>query len=223
MNEIRPRLKGLVHYIAFLITVGLSVIYLLLTAIVGWCNGFAVYLLAQLLLFGISSKYHRTVWRTEKLRRLVQRLDHASIFVLIAGTQTAVALLLLPMNKLGQTFIFTTWIISVVGIMKVIFLSAVYETVDVVFYIIHGVVALPFINLVIKSFNAYQIVCFFMGGISYILGGVLFRLRKPNPNPHVFGYHEVFHVFTVVANLFYMIPILEKYISIVIRSIKDYK
>lgn len=218
MFEIKPRLRGRVHQIAFIVTCCFATIYLALGITKRWIVGVAIYIISQLILYGVSSLYHRTDWKSEKYRSILQKLDHASIFVLISGTQTSIALLLIPITKITRSILMVTWTISGLGILKLIFLKRIYETLDVAMYILHGVSVVPFFKLIINSVTLIDVILFVCGGVLYIVGGVFFRIRKPDPFPNTFGYHEVFHIFTVAANACYMVPIFKKYISIILST-----
>eukprot|EP00866_Antonospora_locustae_P001399 jgi/Antlo1/1399/1242 len=213
MLEKKPKMRGKVHQAAFIVTCCFAVVYVALWMSKGWTTGVAVYILSQLVLYGVSSLYHLKDWKTEKHRRLLQRIDHASIFLLISGTQTSVALLLLPIAEATKNMLVITWTISGLGILKVMFLKSIYETLDVVIYVIHGMSVVPFFKFLIRNTTLSDVILFVCGGVLYILGGIFFRIRKPDPFPSIFGYHEVFHVFTVAANICYMIPIFKKYLS----------
>lgn len=216
MLEKKPMLRGKVHQAAFIVTCGFAAVYVALWVARGWTTGVAVYILSQMVLYGVSSVYHLTDWKTERHRRLLQRMDHASIFLLISGTQTSVALLLLPIAKATKSILVVTWTISGLGILKVMILRGIYETLDVAIYILHGISVVPFFKFLIRNATLSDVILFICGGVLYIVGGIFFRIRKPDPFPNTFGYHEVFHVFTVAANTCYMIPIFKKYLSIVL-------
>lgn len=220
MNEPKPKLRGRIHRVAFVTTCCSALLYIITLFFHGWSTGFTVYILSQLVLYGISSTYHITEWRSERSRRLLQKMDHASIFFLIAGTQTCVALLFMPLTTTTKNILRVTWTISILGVLKVFFLKNVYETLDVVAYIVHGICILPFFRSLAKSTTPTNIIFFVCGGICYVVGGILFRIRRPDPYPSTFGYHEVFHMFTVVANLFCMVPIFKKYMSIFASAVE---
>ncbi|RVD92012.1 hemolysin III-like integral membrane [Tubulinosema ratisbonensis] len=213
MEEVKPKLRGLIHYIAFIFSSVLFAMYIPLWIIGKFDLGVAIYIFVQIILFGVSSTYHRTNWKSEKTRRFFQRLDHASIFLLISGTQTAVAMLLHPLLSKIKQFLITTWIISSLGIAKTMILNHIYETADIVMYIIHGSSVVPFLDIFIKRIEWAEFVMFMLGGAFYIIGAILFRIRKPDPSPLVFGYHEIWHVFTVLANLCFFISISKLYIQ----------
>ncbi|KAL0265644.1 UNVERIFIED_CONTAM: hypothetical protein PYX00_011358 [Menopon gallinae] len=185
MRKKKPKLRGKVHQAAFIVTCCFAAVYIALWMSRGWTTGIAVYILSQLVLYGVSSVYHLTDWKTEKHRRLLQRMDHASIFLLISGTQTSVALLLLPIAKVTKGILVVTWTISGLGILKVMLLRSIYETLDVAIYILHGVSVVPFLKFLIRNATRSDVVLFVCGGVLYIVGGIFFRIRKPDPFPKV--------------------------------------
>ncbi|KAF7684083.1 UPF0073 membrane protein [Astathelohania contejeani] len=212
MNQNKPILRGRIHQGAFYLTCLLSIGYLIFCPFGGWETGITIYLLSQLILYGISSTYHTKKFKTEEARRHFQRLDHGSIFFLISGTQSCVVLTMLPYSDQIRNILIITWTITIIGLLKVIFILDRYDTLDVVFYILHGVSIVPFFKYVYDNVSLIDVILFILGGIIYISGGIIFRLKRPDPNPKVFGYHEVFHVFTVIANLCFLIPIFKEYI-----------
>ncbi|KCZ74235.1 hypothetical protein H311_04801, partial [Anncaliia algerae PRA109] len=96
---------------------------------------------------------------------------------------------------------------------KTILLNHIYETVDILMYIVHGTSVIPFLNIFINHIKRSELILFIVGGCFYVIGAILFRIRKPNPSPLVFGYHEIWHVFTVLANLCFFVPISKLYIQ----------
>nr|AGE95739.1 hypothetical protein ECU06_1500 [Encephalitozoon cuniculi] len=213
MAKQKPMLRGRIHQIAFYLTIGKALMYGI-CCLHGKGNlGIMIYLLSQLILFGVSSTYHITSWKDEKTKALFQRLDHISIFLLISGTQTSVALLLLPEGPYTKHILMTTWTISLAGILKIILMKKLHMYFDLMVYILHGVSVVPFFHIIMKSVPVSDISLFVLGGVIYIVGGLIYGMEKPNPYPQVFGYHEIFHVMTVLANWCFLTPLLREYIS----------
>ncbi|EJW03883.1 hemolysin III family channel protein [Edhazardia aedis USNM 41457] len=213
-EEFKPALRGRIHQIAFYKTIvfiffylGVSYYYYMFKL------GIMIHLLSQLALYGISSAYHTIKWKTERMRRFFQRLDHTSIFLLISGTQTSVFITLLPEVKRSIIFLITTWSITIFGIGKIFLFTNIVEFVDVLIYIVHGLAVIPFFKLLKQVLRPLDWVLFIMGGAFYIVGGIVFGLHYPNPIPTIFGYHEVFHVLTVLAEMCFMIPMCVRYIK----------
>ena len=213
METTKPKFRGSLHKIMFFVTCCLLFGYLILYMNGKWNNAILIYLLCQFLLFGTSTVYHGINWKTEENRKTFQKLDHASIFFLISGTQTSVTLILLPYNNISKSMLLVTWSISLLGICKVMLIDRITEMFDVVIYILHGISLLPFCGYMVKYVNKTDMTLFIFGGILYIIGATLFGLHKPELFPEVFGFHEVFHVFTVLANFCFMVPIFKGYLN----------
>jgi hemolysin III len=90
-------------------------------------------------------------------------------------------------------------------------LRNVFEVLDVVIYILHGVSILPFMGIIYDNVSSLDLLLCIVGGVIYICGGVIFGMRRPDPCPKVFGYHEVFHVCTIMANFCFMASIFWGY------------
>lgn len=210
--SLKPKLRGRIHQGAFFFTVALTIAYLICCMLQGGRLGVAIYLISQLILFGISSTYHVTKWKNDRTRILFRFLDHISIFLLISGTQTSVILTLIPISRYTKYILTTTWSISIAGILKILIMRRLGSLFDLVLYILHGVSIFPFFKIICDNVSKVDICLFICGGIIYLAGGVIFSLERPNPFPSTFGYHEVFHMLTVLANWCFMIPICKKYI-----------
>lgn len=218
MDMIKPRMRGVIHQIAFIFTCVLTGAYFVTSIFVKHINGLLVYLGSQLLLFGISSTYHRVNWESDKYRRLFQKFDHISIFFLISGSQTGAALIMLPYDRVAKSLIITSWTITLIGALKVLIFRNIYESLDVALYIMHGLAIIPFFSTMRNFVSPLDIILVCLGGLCYIVGGVIFKIKKPALYPAVFGYHEIFHALTVIANIFIMVPIIKKYILLVLES-----
>lgn len=212
----KPLLRGRIHQIAFYKTILLTLLFTFL-AIKNhhFSIELFIYFFSQLLLYGVSSTYHLKTFKTERMRRLFQKLDHSSIFILISGTQTSVFLSLLP--EINLSLLVTTWCISFLGILKIFVFSNIIEILDVVIYIMHGVCVIPFFGYLIDHVGVRDWILLSMGGILYIVGGIIFGMGRPDPWPEVFGYHEIFHLLTVQANICFMVPILFKYAEKIVK------
>ncbi|KAF9763978.1 UPF0073 membrane protein [Nosema granulosis] len=213
MENVKPKLRGRFHQAAFYLTLISTILYLICWMFTKGNTGIVIYLLSQLILFGISYKYHTTVWKNHRIERIFQLLDHISIFILISGTQTSVALTLLPSSRYTRYLLTLTWSITVGGILKIVLMQKLHHVFDLCVYILHGISVVPFFKILIDNLSPVDLILFICGGSIYVAGGIIFGIEKPNPIPHIFGYHEVFHVFTVVANYCFFIPILKNYIQ----------
>jgi hemolysin III len=147
--------------------------------------------------FGVSALYHRITWR-ERARRLMRRLDHAAIYLLIAGTYTPYGLLVL--TGAWQTAVLAVvWIGAALAIaFKVVWIDAPYWVAAALGIGLGwvGIVALPQLY---DAVGPWGILLVAIGGVCYTTGAVVYARRRPDPAPNLFGYHEIFHVLTIVA------------------------
>jgi hemolysin III len=157
----------------------------------------AVFCACLVLTFGVSALYHRVTWRPAA-RRIMRRLDHASIYLLIAGTYTPYGLLVLS-GAWQFSILGVVWIGAALAIVQRLFWLDAPRWVPVaagIFLGWVGVVALP---QIIEASGVSGTALVAAGGILYTLGAVVYAFRRPDPVPNVFGYHELFHLLTVVA------------------------
>lgn len=202
---LKPRLRGVLHEAAFAISLVTG------TALVSLADGgrartaAAIYAVSVALLFGTSAAYHRGRW-TGRSHELMKRLDHSMIFILIAGTYTPFALLLLH-GWLRWTVLGIVWGGAVVG---VVLRNAVRRPARWLFvglYLALGWVALGVLPDLQRAGGWVVLVTLLLGGVCYSLGAVVYALRRPNPSPRWFGFHEVFHAFTLAAFVLHYIAV----------------
>ena len=195
MGKWRPRWRGRIHGGAVAVVIPAGVILTLVTP-----NGLPrvavfVYVASLLALFSTSASYHLFT-RTQRAQRTMRQLDHAMVYVLIAGTYTPVCLLALPRN-IGVVFLIGIWCAALVGITLKITWRA--HKVSGAMYLIIGWAALIILPWAYHRAGFTSLLLFALGGIVYTVGAILFYLQRPKLRPLVFGFHEVWHVFTVVA------------------------
>lgn len=200
----KPLLRGIIHLLAFRFVLICAIEYILRIKD-EFKIGMFIYILSQLLLYGVSSTYHLNDWKTDEIEKFMRKLDHSSIFILIASTQTSIVLKIF--NEKFY-FLLTTWLITILGIIKELFID-VYNFINVFIYIFHGISIIPFIN-VNKEAMKYSIF-YISGGIFYSVGGFVYALKRPDIFPNIFGFHELFHLFTVFGNTCFFIPIMLLY------------
>ncbi|MCC6764585.1 MAG: hemolysin III family protein [Deltaproteobacteria bacterium] len=157
-------------------------------------------------LYTVSSLYHSFPWRAEWKRRM-QRLDHSMIYVLVAGTYTPIALAILD-GWLLAAALAATWGITIVGVAQKVFWPQVPHGVSITLQIVQGWLALPFIGEVARTLPPGALWLVVLGGLSYTVGAVFFVTRRPRLWPHVFSYHEVFHVCVVAGSALHYAAIL---------------
>ena len=192
----RPRLRGVLHQVSF--AVSLVVGPLLLTAAHGTPAKVAagVYAASVTGMFTASALYHRINWQ-EPARRRMQRLDHAMIFILIAGTYTPVLLRMpKPYDIVG---LYVVWGLALVGLAgHLCWLNAPERLIGSI-YLGLGWLAVPALPLLLHHIATAGLVLIVVGGMLYTLGAIGYHRRWPNPAPYVFGFHEVFHTFVCAA------------------------
>ena len=194
----KPSWRGWIHTGVLPIAVAGGVVLVVLADGLTAKIGTAIFFASSILLFGTSAIYHRFNWKP-KAKKALKRFDHANIFLLIAGSYTPITLLALPQEK-GLWLMVAIWVTALLGIGFRVFWLGAPRWLYVIIYIVMGwaaVVYLPdFINV-----NLAMMVLILAGGLMYTLGAVFYALKRPNPVPGHFGFHEIFHSFTVLAFL----------------------
>ncbi|MGH3691943.1 MAG: PAQR family membrane homeostasis protein TrhA [Microbacterium sp.] len=196
--DIKPTWRGWIHAATFPVAVVAGVV-LIIVADGGpakWAS--AVFMLTSMLLFGNSALYHRFDWQP-KVKVLLKRIDHANILLLIAGTYTPLAVLALPPAK-GVLLLCLVWGGTLVGILFRVFWINAPRWLYVALYLLLGWAAVMYIVDLMNA-NFAMMVLVIVGGLLYTGGAIVYALKKPNPWPGHFGFHEIFHVCTVLAFL----------------------
>lgn len=193
----KPLLRGVLHQEAFFISLGACCLLIAKSSNDLSLIASVIYSIGLLLLFGISAIYHRIHWQPQP-RAFMKRLDHSAIFILIAGTFTPICMLALPQNS-GHQLLTVIWIAAMAGILQSIFWVKAPKYATAIFYVTMGWFALPYVSELKNSLGPTSLSLIISGGIVYTLGAVFYALKKPNLFPGVFGYHELFHFFTIIG------------------------
>lgn len=197
VDAVRPRLRGWLHAAAFPLVVLAGLALVATTPTERGRIGVAIFVATAALLFGTSALYHRGRWRPSA-HRLLKRLDHANIFLIIAGTYTAFAMTLLPSGQ-ARTLLAIMWVCASAGVVfKVCWVSAP-RWLSTPIYIGLGWVAIFYVEPFYRSGGALVLGLIVAGGVLYTLGGIVYGLRRPDPSPRLFGFHEIFHALTIAA------------------------
>ena len=191
----RPSWRGRIHGVAVAVTIPAGIAITLVTPSGLPRIAVLVYVLSLLALFSTSASYH-LLTRSQRAQRTMRQLDHAMVYVLIAGTYTPVCLLALP-RKIGVPFLIAIWLAAALGITLKITWRA-HKTSGAM-YLVIGWAALIILPWSYHMAGFTSLLLFALGGIVYTVGAILFYLQRPQLKPLVFGFHEVWHVFTVVA------------------------
>ena len=194
---LKPRLRGVLHQAAFAISLVTG------TALVCLAEGgrartaATVYAVSVALLFGTSAAYHRGPW-TGRSREVMKRLDHSMIFILIAGTYTPFALLLLQGTARWVVF-GLVWGGALAGVVLRNSIRRPARWLFVGIYMLLGWTALGVLPQLADAGGMRVVVLLLVGGLFYSLGAIVYAMKRPNPSPRWFGFHEVFHAFTLLA------------------------
>jgi hemolysin III len=194
---VKPHLRGVLHQYAFFVSLGSGTLLVLLAATTKASVAAAVYAASVSALFGTSALYHRVTW-TPPARRRMRRLDHAMIFLLIAGTYTPVGLLVLH-GTLATVVLAVVWGGALGGIVLQLAWTTAPKWLGGAVYLALGwvaIVAMPQLFVRLGLTGGLLLVA---GGLVYSVGAAVYALRRPDPVPAVFGYHEVFHLLVIVG------------------------
>lgn len=211
----KPLLRGVFHRYGFYACTLLGLTVLIFAKNTLARISFLVYLLTLLSVYGVSSTYHLTKWKDVKAETFWLKMDYSCIYLLIAGTYTPICALCFPFEtqRWPLTILVLIWIIAALGILRTIFFTNIPKLLNVSFYILMGFVLIPYMPLVFQHVDFLYGCSFVLGGLIYTFGGLVFGFERPNPLPHYFGYHEIFHLCTVLGNLCFAVPIVIKTVS----------
>ena len=193
----RPALRGVLHLIAAGLAVAGTVLLLLVADSPSGYVGGAIFASSLMLLYGSSATYHQIRWRPS-WRNVVKRLDHAMIFVLIAGTYTPFCLDV--SLAWGIPMLSVVWGLAGAGVLLKLVWPDGPRWLSVGLYVGLGWVALVAASEVIDQYLGSPLALLIAGGALYTVGGVVYAARRPDPWPRIFGYHEVFHTFVVAGS-----------------------
>jgi hemolysin III len=205
-EESRPLLRGWLHALATIGSVVVTVLLLLQT--VHDLPGFfstLVFGLSMILLYAVSSIYN-IGWWTGRSLALLRAFDHSNIFVFIAGSYTPICVHVVG-GPLGVTFLALIWSLAAAGVGYTVLKRRRSRWTTTALYIGMGWISLLMLPSLIGRLPVAALLLFLLGGILYTIGGVIYALRRPNPSPRFFGFHEVFHVFVVAGSVLFLVAI----------------
>jgi hemolysin III len=204
LDELKPRLRGWLHLVTAPLTLVAGIVLVWLSPDTTTRIGSAVFTASALVLFTVSAVYHTGNW-SPRAWALLRRLDHSNIFILIAGSYTPFSLLLLH-GAAEVALLTTVWAGAVLGVLFRVFWVDAPRWLYVPIYIALGWAAIFFIPAFFHGATALGVgigvavfVLIFAGGAFYTFGGLVYALKRPDPWPRWFGFHEVFHSFTVLG------------------------
>ncbi len=197
VEEMKPRLRGWLHLGTVPLSLAAGIVLVALSPDGAPRLGAAVFVGSSVLLFSVSAIYHTRAWG-RRTRSMLQRFDHASIFLLIAGTYTPFALLLLDDNS-ARLLLSVVWAGALLGVVFKVCWAGGPRWLFVPVYIALGWAAAFWFEDFAASAAPAVLTLMILGGALYSLGGLVYGLQRPDPLPQWFGFHEVFHSLTVAA------------------------
>lgn len=195
---LKPSWRGWIHAGTFPVAIAAGIVLIVLAdgAPAKWAS--AVFMATSVLLFGNSALYHRFNWGATT-KAVLKRIDHANIMLLIAGTYTPIAVLALPPQK-GLLLLILVWSGALLGILFRVFWINAPRWLYVALYLLLGWAAVMYLVDLFEA-NVAMMILVIVGGLLYTGGAICYALKRPNPWPGHFGFHEIFHVCTVLAFL----------------------
>ena len=196
VDAVKPKLRGWLHAGMVPLTVAAGIVLITLAPNTPARVAAAVFSVTAWLLFGTSAVYHRGNW-SPRVAGVLKRLDPSNIFLIIAGSYTPFALLLPPDQR--RTMLTIVWTGAIAGVLfRVLWVHAprwLYTPV----YVALGWVAVFYLGPLLQHGGPAIVALIATGGLLYTLGALVYGIKRPNPSPRWFGFHEIFHAFTVAA------------------------
>jgi hemolysin III len=197
LDEVKPKLRGWLHAATAPLTLAAGIVLIALSPNAATRVGSAIFASSALVLFTVSAVYHRGRW-SPRTWAFLRRFDHANIFLLIAGSYTPFTLLLLE-GRDRTVLLTAVWVGAGLGILfRILWVDAprwLYTPI----YIALGWAAIFYFADFAQNAGTAVLTLMVAGGLLYTLGGLVYGLKKPDPSPTWFGFHEVFHSLTIIA------------------------
>ncbi|GAA1807959.1 MAG: hemolysin III family protein [Actinobacteria bacterium] len=205
VQQLKPRLRGWLHLVAFPLTVIAGIVLVALAPAGRGRIACAIFAATAAILFGTSALYHRGHWSPSR-ERLLKRIDHSNIFLIIAGSYTPFAVLLLP-HEQAKVLLAIVWSGALLGVAFRVFWVGAPRWLYTPAYIALGWTAVFYLPDFAVRGGAAVLTLVIVGGVLYTLGGIVYGIKRPNPLPRWFGFHEVFHALTVAAFTVHLIGV----------------
>jgi hemolysin III len=197
MTPPKPLLRGWMHLVCFFLAIPAGVTVVALASSPHGRVGAGIYAVGLVALFGVSGAYHRFRW-SDARRLWMQKLDHGTIFVMIAGSYTPVCLMALQ-GWVRWTMLAIAWTGAAVGFVLAFTGGRASRVVRGTLYIGLGWASLGAAPQMFQQLSGAELVLLAIGGLLFTVGAIFLLTRWPDPFPRVFGYHEVWHVMVVAA------------------------
>ncbi|HAL87137.1 MAG TPA: hemolysin [Deferribacteraceae bacterium] len=207
--RIKDPVSGFSHLAGALMSVAALTVLVVLSAMnaTAWhIVSFSVYGSAMILLYAASAAYH-LIPLNEKGTRILKKLDHVMIFMMIAGTYTPFCLVPLR-GGWGWTIFGIVWGFAVVGVFFKLFYINAPRFLSTSIYLAMGWISIVAIYPIVKNIPAGGVIWLASGGVLYSIGAVIYALKKPNPWPGVFGFHEIWHIFVLAGSFCHFMVML---------------
>ena len=198
LPAVKPKLRGVLHQWAFFVSLVAGAVLVLIAPAGEATLATAIYAFTIAGLFGVSAVYHRVNWVSATARRWMRRLDHSMIFLLIAGTYTPFALLVLD-GPLATAILIAVWGGALAGIVLNLVWIDAPKWVTAIVYLALGWVAVIAFPSMFEDLGVTPTILVAVGGLLYTVGAIVYASHKPDPAPAVFGYHEIFHALVIAA------------------------
>lgn len=197
ISDVKPKLRGWLHLATAPLILAAGIVLVVLSPTASTRIGSAVFASSAVLLFTVSAIYHRGRW-SPRTCAFLKRFDHANIFLLIAGSYTPFTVLLLDgVDRI--VLLSVVWTGAALGMLFRIFWVWAPRWLYTALYIGLGWTAIFYFPAFVETAATAVLVLMLVGGGLYTLGGVVYGLKRPNPSPRWFGFHEVFHSCTIAA------------------------
>jgi hemolysin III len=195
---VKPRLRGVSHEWAFFVSLFLGAALIVAAKTPKATLAVAIYAVSLSALLGTSALYHRVDWKRPNVRRWMRRLDHSMIFLLIAGTYTPFALLVLN-GTLADAVLAVVWVGAIAGaVVEMIWIDHPKWVAALIYMSLGWVAVIAFPGLW-NEMGVAGTLLVAAGGLLYTAGAVVYATQRPDPFPRTFGYHEVFHALVIAA------------------------
>ena len=195
--RLKPHLRGWIHAVTTPLALAAAIVLVVLADTTADKVACAVFGVTAVMLFGTSAVYHRGTW-SPRTAAVLRRLDHANIFLIIAGTYTPLAVMLLP-QRTAAILLGIVWSGALLGLVARVLWMGAPRWLYVPVYVALGSVAVGYIPQFAASGGAAVAWLVASGGVAYIVGAVVYGTKFPDPSPRWFGFHEIFHALTVVG------------------------
>jgi len=195
VSPLKPHLRGWSHAAACIAAITLCPIVIVFSP--GARGVAAIFTASTVGLFGISALYHRFDWG-ETMHQVMKRLDHSMIFIAIAATYTPIAVVALPPGP-GMLILRVVWVGAALGVATQLFWPSAPRAVVVSLYLGVGWAALLVVQDIWTALGVAGFVLLLVGGALHTVGAVVYAIKRPDPWPTWFGFHEIFHLFVIAA------------------------